>query len=728
MKITLLALFFSLNIAYSYEVKVTDNGSIKGTHEDVRMLFGLFTEFLRGFQNGPFGMWAQEFQDRGFDTGEFAIVDTSHFWMTNDLASIEKYDGGYNENGVYGVRLKSSGNQNSGIYQNIFYDDTTSLELYVYARSVTLKGSLKIIIETLDGNTEIDYFETPTLTDTWKKYVINTPIYSGHNQIRIRFAASEGDTIEIDEASCMPSNNKGGVRAEFYQLIKELNIGNFRYPGGEFADTKTNQFEYAIGPIDKRKSPNINDAIQRMDFGYEEYFALCEDLDIEPFVVLNMEHEDLPTIRRIFEYCMADTITEGGKIRFQTSGRVEPYDMKWFELGNENWSNLEEYTEEYNAMYDTIAKVGIPFKPISNGIHWSGTSYMDTMQMRLGHRHYNYGYHPVNANTDFNRFSEDRIRLSILYDIYVNEVVLTEHIRRIEEMNYNFKLSFSEWWIMFTNSLTQGQDWLNDEGELNSSYLAAIYDAGFLMHMIEEPDYMELGSRTMGIGGLRHFVNSNGERVIYPSVQLELEKIIHKNVGSTVLDPVVETPYEALKLYDFDFLSHNTPLCDITLTKNEDTYFLMALNRDTSRTASINYNDEKGYERIVKSYTVTENGTFKYSTPDDPMIWDSTPLITTTNNMFVPPSSFALFVIDDIKSIESSNSFVAEKFVVTSDVLNSSTVGLNTFPGYRIIDMNGKEVLANGWPAESIDISSLSIGSYILIAGKHRAVFNKIDY
>ena len=90
-------------------------------------------------------MWAQEFQDRGFDNVLTAYREKSYNWKVKtdnpDLSNFELIEGGYNPNGYLFQRIHAQ-NSTAGIYQTIYYDDTTRLNLYIYARSENLKGNL----------------------------------------------------------------------------------------------------------------------------------------------------------------------------------------------------------------------------------------------------------------------------------------------------------------------------------------------------------------------------------------------------------------------------------------------------------------------------------------------------------------------------------------------------------------------------------------------------------
>ena len=183
-------------------------------------------------------------------------------------------------------------------------------------------------------------------------------MFSGYTQLQILIGITGNGYIDLEEASCMPDNNIGGVRKEYYDLYKFWQPGILRYPGGCFADTPQNNWLLSTGATDNRLSPNRtwDLFLQRMDFGLDEYLAFCESLSIEPYITVNYQNGSPEEAAKLVEYLNGSQETEFGAKR-AVNGHPEPYAVKYFEIGNEQWTYPLSYGTDYNDFYDAMKKV-----------------------------------------------------------------------------------------------------------------------------------------------------------------------------------------------------------------------------------------------------------------------------------------------------------------------------------------------------------------------------------
>lgn len=175
----------------------------------------------------------------------------------------------------------------------------------------------------------------------WEKYSIDIPALLKSNNVIVEVGLVDDGEIEIDEVSLMPSNNVNGVRKEFFDMFKEWSPGIIRYPGGYFADMDIAHFEYSIGSIDKRKSPlkSWENHYQRMDFGLNEFISFCRAVNAEPHLVVNLLNGTAQEAANFVEYCNGSSLSTYGAKRAK-DGFVEPHNVKYWEIGNEQWNNL----------------------------------------------------------------------------------------------------------------------------------------------------------------------------------------------------------------------------------------------------------------------------------------------------------------------------------------------------------------------------------------------------
>lgn len=703
------------NETNSYVVDISNIDKIKGVHEDKNQLFGLFIEFLNDFINGPYGMWAQEFKDRGLDVDCPNGINEYCYWETTTLGNTKWLWGGYNENGDQYVVLDNRNGEGSNLGQEIYYDDTTKLKIYVYAKSDS-SSNLVLNIYSKDRS-QLLFTESVSTNTEWNKKEFTSDILTGHNKLYVEFASEENGIVCIDETSCMPDNNYMGIRQEYYQWYKEMKPGNLRYPGGEFADAEVNVIANSTGDIDKREAPAWVGKMQRMDFGYDTYFKFCDSLGITPYIVLN-SNENVPNAAlEIVQYCSGDTTTHGGMLRYLESGRVEPYDVGWYELGNENWDDGDEYAQQYKEMYEQIKPYSGDAVIIANGNHWAGTEWFDNIYDVNGSDMENYGWHPISHIPQLFKYTKDQARFAYMAQTYTVEYDIEWHIEHMKKRNINdVTLSLSEWWVMFAKAVDQNDNWLEDEGIYNSSVMSSIYEAAFLSTMLRYPNEVVMGSRTQGIGFFRRGENSKGDRVMYPATNYYMANLIKNNSGNIVHEPTIEQEWYHEYHYDNTWRFFHIPYCDVTITSDDKYYYLSLINRDTSRVAKINFNDSGDSRRKVEANVLDANDFFKYSTLDNPYILDIDFYQTDLTNIEVPPNTYAVYKIPLEYNSISDDGNLPEIIVYPNPSTNIIFVR-NDEPNsdYTIFDIFGKSITSNVTIGKAgYDISYLSNGIYYI--------------
>lgn len=73
---------------------------------------------------------------------------------------------------------------------------------------------------------------------------------------------------------------------------------------------------------------------QPVNFGVDSFLRLCEDINAEPILTVNMHINDTILARKMVEYTNGDTTTTMGRLRAQR-GHPQPYNVSIWSLGNE---------------------------------------------------------------------------------------------------------------------------------------------------------------------------------------------------------------------------------------------------------------------------------------------------------------------------------------------------------------------------------------------------------
>ena len=180
-------------------------------------------------------------------------------------------------------------------------------------------------------------------------------------------------TFQIGTVSLMPGDDINGMRADTLKLLKELNSPVYRWPGGNFVSGY--DWRDGIGDRDKRP-PRKNPAwkgIEHNDFGLDEFIMFCREVGAEPMIAVNSGLGDDRSAAEEVEYANGSADTPMGKWR-AANGHTEPYNVKWWCIGNEmygNWQlghiSLNQYVRKHNLFAEAMRKVDPSIKLIAVG-------------------------------------------------------------------------------------------------------------------------------------------------------------------------------------------------------------------------------------------------------------------------------------------------------------------------------------------------------------------------
>ncbi|NLF35952.1 MAG: alpha-N-arabinofuranosidase, partial [Clostridiaceae bacterium] len=158
------------------------------------------------------------------------------------------------------------------------------------------------------------------------------------------------DGIYVGEDSNIPNTN--GIRNDIVEALKAINLPVLRWPGGCFADEY--HWRNGIGDKNKRKK-NVNThwggVVEDNSFGTHEFMQLCEMIGCQPYIAGNLGSGTVQEMSEWIEYITATDLSSTVEERI-ANGRKEPWKLKYFGIGNENWAcggNMrpEFYADQY---------------------------------------------------------------------------------------------------------------------------------------------------------------------------------------------------------------------------------------------------------------------------------------------------------------------------------------------------------------------------------------------
>lgn len=158
------------------------------------------------------------------------------------------------------------------------------------------------------------------------------------------------DGIWVGEKSDVP--NIRGFRAELVEKLKAIDPPMLRWPGGCFAETY--DWRDGIGPRNKRPV-RINwwhqhdHRYEPNEVGTDEFIFFCRLIGAEPYIAANITTTTPLDIRDWIDYCNTPNgLTTYAKLR-ESNGNPEPFNVKYWGVGNETWGGGGDMTPEVYA-------------------------------------------------------------------------------------------------------------------------------------------------------------------------------------------------------------------------------------------------------------------------------------------------------------------------------------------------------------------------------------------
>ena len=162
--------------------------------------------------------------------------------------------------------------------------------------------------------------------------IISKDIY-GHFSEHLGTCIYGGIWVGVD--SKIPNTN--GIRNDVLAALKEIKIPNLRWPGGCFADTY--HWKDGIGPQAQRASivnTHWGGVTENNSFGTHEFMKLTELVGCDAYINGNVGSGNVREMAEWVEYLTSDAISPMTILRKQ-NGREDPWKVKYFAIGNENW-------------------------------------------------------------------------------------------------------------------------------------------------------------------------------------------------------------------------------------------------------------------------------------------------------------------------------------------------------------------------------------------------------
>jgi alpha-N-arabinofuranosidase len=156
-----------------------------------------------------------------------------------------------------------------------------------------------------------------------------------------------GFWVGNDKAAAAAIPHTRGIRNDVIAALRQIKIPNLRWPGGCFAD----EYHWMDG-IGQGRPKMVNThwggVTEDNSFGTHEFLDLCGLLGCEPYICGNVGSGTVQELSQWVEYCNFDGVSPMAELR-RKNGRSEPWRVRFWGIGNENWGCGGNMTAEFYA-------------------------------------------------------------------------------------------------------------------------------------------------------------------------------------------------------------------------------------------------------------------------------------------------------------------------------------------------------------------------------------------
>lgn len=188
------------------------------------------------------------------------------------------------------------------------------------------------------------------------------------------------DGIFVGKDSPIPNEN--GMRRDVVSALREIGVPLLRWPGGCFADEY--HWRDGIGPQSARKrmvNTHWGGVVEDNSFGTHEFLELCRQVGCTPYINANLGSGTIQEMSEWVEYLNSSGDSTVAMERW-ANGQKEPFGVRYWGVGNENWGcggNMtpEAYADLYRRYQTYCRNYGenrlfrIACGPSENDWHWT---------------------------------------------------------------------------------------------------------------------------------------------------------------------------------------------------------------------------------------------------------------------------------------------------------------------------------------------------------------------
>ena len=345
-----------------------------------------------------------------------------------------------------------------------------------------------------------------------------------HGQFAEHLGELVYDGVWVGEGS--PIANISGIRTDVVEALRPLELPVLRWPGGCFADVY--HWRDGVGPREQRPmrvNVHWGMAPEPNAFGTHEFMALCRLIGAEPYFAANVGSGSPQELQEWVEYCnFAGASTLADERR--ANGQAEPFNIKFWGVGNENWGcggnmNPEYYADlfcryrTYAYQYPGSEVFAIASGPLGGDWGWTRrfferacNSYWDRRKLVQGFAAH---YYCGTAGTSATEYTPDEW-LELLAKARAVEGVIVGHRAIMDEFDpqRRIKLFLDEWGAWHPVEPGKPMGGLYQQNTMRDALVAAISLDVFNRHA----DKLHMANIAQVVNVLQALLLTDGDRCI----------------------------------------------------------------------------------------------------------------------------------------------------------------------------------------------------------------------
>ena len=327
--------------------------------------------------------------------------------------------------------------------------------------------------------------------------------------------------LYVGENSPIP--NVKGMRTDVVQALKKIGVPVLRWPGGCFADEY--HWEDGIGPKETRKrmvNTNWGGVVEDNSFGTHEFLELCSQIGCEPYINANVGSGTVREMAEWVEYLNSEGDSTVVKKRW-ANGRKDPWGVKFWGVGNENWGcggNMrpEYYADEFRRYQTYCRNYGdsklyrIACGPNVDDYNWTAVmmeragEYMDALTL-----HYYTVPGPWRDKGSATEFNEEDYARTLRLALRMEELV-SNHLQIMNRYDptHRVGLIVDEWGTWFNVEPGTNPGFLYQQNTMRDAQVAALTLNIFNAHA----DRIVMANLAQTVNVLQSVILTEGDKMV----------------------------------------------------------------------------------------------------------------------------------------------------------------------------------------------------------------------